>query len=138
MAKYDLLIRGGEVIDPSQGLRGRRDVALSYGRVAAVAPEINPADATMQIDATGKLVTPGLVDLHTHCYVGVCPLVVPADEIAPATGVTTMVSTGDAGSNTWGGFRRWIINQHRTRILAYVHISRIGLAGFPVGEMLNL
>ncbi len=93
MANYDLVITGGEVIDPGQGLRGRRDVALAFGRVARVAPEIDRREATLHIDATGKLVTPGLVDLHTHCYVGVCPLVVPADEVAPATGVTTMVCT---------------------------------------------
>lgn len=138
MAEFDLVITGGEVIDPSQGLRGRRDIALAYGRVAAMAESIDPASAAMHIDATGNLVTPGLIDLHTHCYVGVCPLVVPADEIAPAAGVTTMVSTGDAGAHTFNGFRNWIINQSRTRILAYVHISTIGLAGFPVGEALNL
>ena len=135
---YDLVITGGEVIDPSQGLRGRRDVALRYGRVAAVAERIDPREAWLHIDATGKIVTPGLVDLHTHVYVGVCPLVVPADEIAPQTGVTTWVSTGDAGSNTFAGFRKWIINQSKARILAYVHITNFGLAGFPIGEMLNL
>lgn len=138
MPKYDVVIHGGEVVDPSQGLRGKRDIGLAYGRVAAVADRIDQTDGQICIDATGKLVTPGLVDLHTHCYVGVCTLVVPADEIGQATGVTTWVNTGDPGSHTFHGFKKWIIGQSRARILAYVHISSIGLAGYPVGEMLNM
>ncbi len=135
---YDLVLTGGEVIDPSQQLRGRRDVAVADGLIAAVAPSI-PADQGLQaLDITGLLVTPGLVDMHAHVYVGVCPLVIPIDELGPASGVTTVVSTGDAGAHTFAGFRRLIVDQVRTRVYAFVHISTIGLAGWEVGEMRDL
>src|SRR6202011_4880571 len=90
------------------------------------------------IDAKGGLVVPGLIDVHTHVYTGVCPLTVLADEVASRSGVTTMVSAGDAGANTIEGFRQLIVNQSRTRVLALLHISTIGLACFPVGESLQL
>ena len=135
---YDLVITGGTVLDPSQGLHERRDVGVADGRIAAVEPRI-PADAGLQcLDVSGLLVTPGLVDMHAHVYVGVCPLVVPIDEIAPASGVTTVVSTGDAGAHTFAGFRRLIVNQVRTRVYAFVHISTIGLSGWEVREMRDL
>lgn len=135
---YDLVLRGGEVLDPSHGLRGRRDVAVADGRIAAVEPEIAPDASLQALDVAGLLLTPGLVDMHAHVYVGVCPLVVPVDEIAPASGVTTVVSTGDAGAHTFAAFRKSIVGQVRTRVYAFVHISTIGLAGWEVGEMLNI
>ncbi len=135
---YDLVLTGGTLLEPSQGIEERRDLALADGRVAAIEPEI-PADQGLQVlDVSGLLVTPGLVDMHAHVYVGVCPLVVPIDEIASTSGVTTVVSTGDAGAHTFGGFRKLIVNQVRTRVYAFVHISTIGLTGWEVGEMREL
>jgi len=136
--KYDLVIAGGEVLDPSQNLRGKRDVGIKYGQIAAIAPGI-PADRAVQrIDAGGKLVTPGLVDLHTH----LCPhlgIGLPADELVQITAVTTAVSAGDAGAHTFGNFRHGIVPQSRTRLFGFVHISSIGLAGgLAPGEMLNI
>ncbi len=134
--KFDLVIAGGEVLDPSQNLRGRRDVGVKHGQIAAVVPSI-PADrAAHRIDAAGKLVTPGLVDLHAHYYqhTGIS---LPADELVPITATTTAVSAGDAGWTTFGGFRHWVVPQTRTRLFAFVHISSIGLGGGP-GEMLNI
>jgi len=135
---FDLVLSGGTLIDPANGLRARRDIAVADGRVAAVEPEIDADRAMQSLDVSGLLVTPGLVDMHAHVYVGVCPLVVPVDEVAPASGVTTVVSTGDAGAHTFAGFRRLIVSQARTRVYAFVHISTIGLAGWEVGEMVNL
>ena len=87
--RHDLLIKGGEVVDPSQSLRGRRDVAIRNGLVVAVEPEI-PADrANAVIDASGKLVCPGLVDLHAHVYPEVSSIGLPADELVPWTATTT-------------------------------------------------
>src|SRR3989475_296208 len=136
--KYDLVIAGGEVLDPSQNLRGKRDVGIKYGQIAAIAPGI-PADRAVQrIDAGGKLVTPGLVDLHTH----LCPhlgIGLPADELVQITAVTTAVSAGDAGAHTFGNFRHGVVPQSRTRLFGFVHIASIGLAGgLAPGEMLNI
>ena len=139
-APYDLLLQGGEVLDPSQGLRAQRDVAFAWGRVAAVAPAgtIDPGTARSVIDVAGRLVTPGLVDLHTHVYVGGSELVVPADEVCAPSGCTTVVDAGTAGSNTMIGLRQLARTQIRTRVYAFVHISGIGLAGHPHGESRDL
>lgn len=136
--RFDLLLQGGEVIDPSQGLRGRRDVGIRWGHIAAVEPSIDASRAAQAIDATGKLVVPGLVDLHSHVYPQASALGLPADELAPHTCTTTYVSAGDAGANNFSAFRHYVIAQARSRIFAFVHVSSIGLAGFPVGETLNL
>jgi dihydroorotase len=136
--KYELVIAGGEVVDPSQQLRGRRDIGIKHGQIAAIAPSIPPDRAVQRIDASGKLVTPGLVDLHTH----LCPHVgigLPADEMVPITCTTTAVSAGDAGWQTWGAFRHLALPHSRTRLFAFLHISSIGLAGgLAPGEMLNI
>lgn len=137
--RFDLVIAGGEVLDPSQPLKGTRDIGIKYGQIAAIAPSI-PADRAVQrIEATGKLVIPGLVDLHTHCYPLVSGIGLPADELVPLTATTTAVSAGDAGWHTFGGFRHWVMPQSRTRLFAFVHIASIGLAGgLAPGEMLNI
>jgi dihydroorotase len=135
---YDLVIKGGEVMDPSQNLRGRRDVAIRYAKVAALEPEIPSEQATYVLPADGKLVLPGLVDMHVHVFPEASALGLPPDELVPLTATTTYVSAGDAGGNNFSGFKHWVIDQSRTRIFAFVHISNIGLAGFPVGEMFNI
>jgi dihydroorotase len=139
-APYDLLIRSGEVLDPSHGLRGARDVAFAWGRVAAVAPAgtIDPQAARGVIEAAGCLVTPGLIDLHTHVYVGGSELVIPADEVCSVSGCTTVVDAGTAGANTMLGLRELARSHIRTRVYAFVHISGIGLAGHPHGESRDL
>ena len=136
--KYELVIANGDVLDPSQKLRGKRDIGIRFGQIAAIAPSI-PADRAVQrIDVAGKLVTPGLIDLHTH----LCPhlgLGLPADELVPITCTTTAVSAGDAGWHTWGVFRHLAMPASRTRLFAFVHIASIGLAGgLSAGEMLNI
>lgn len=136
--KYDLLIKGGDVVDPSQSLRGRRDVAIHNSRIAAVEADI-PAERAQQVLAADKrLVIPGLVDMHAHVYPLASGIGLPADELVPHSATTTYVSAGDAGANNFGGFRHWVIAQARSRIFAFVHISNFGLAGYPVGEMLNI
>lgn len=135
---YDLLIKGGDVLDPSQGLLGRRDVAIRYGLVAAVEVDIARDAAPQVIDAPGKLVCPGLVDLHSHVFPEVSSIGLPADELVPWTATTTYVDAGDAGSSSFSMFRHAVIPRAHTRILGFVHISAIGLSGFSVGEMLNI
>src|SRR5689334_2616596 len=136
--KFDLLIKGGDVLDPSQGLRGRRDIGIRYGVIEAVEADIPAARAHKVLDAGGKLVTPGLVDLHTHVYPYGSALGIPADELVAWQASTTCVSAGDAGANTFAAFRRYVAAQTRTRLYAFVHIANIGLAGFPVAELYNI
>ena len=136
--RLDLLIRGGEVLDPSQGIRGRYDIGIRWGRIVRIEPAISSETAQHVIDAGGNLVLPGLVDLHTHVYPLGSALGLPADELTPYTATTTYVSAGDAGANNFGAFRHHVMGATRSRMFAFIHISRIGLAGFPVGEELNI
>ena len=136
--KFDLLIRGGNVLDPSQPSSGRRDVGIRHGLVESVAADIPAARAVRVIDATGKLVVPGLIDLHAHTYPYGSAIGIPADELVPFQGTTTIVSAGDAGANNLAGFRRHIVAQTRTRMFAFIHIANNGLSGFPVPELYNL
>jgi dihydroorotase len=136
--KFDLLIKGGEVLDPSQRLRGVRDIGIRNGVIEAVQADIPAERALKVIDASGRLVTPGLVDLHAHTYPYGSAIGIPADELVPYQGTTTAVSAGDAGANNFAGYRRFIVASTRTRLYAFVHIANMGLAGFPVGELYNI
>jgi len=136
--KFDLVIKGGEVVDPSQSLRGRRDIGIRFGVVEAIEAEIPAARAQKLIDASGRLVTPGLIDLHCHVYPYGSAIGIPADELVAQQGTTTCVSAGDAGANNFAGFRRFIVGQTRTRLYAFVHIANIGLTAFPVAELYNI
>ena len=136
--KFDLVIKGGEVLDPSQSLRGRRDIGIRYGVIEAVEADIPAARALHVLDAGGKLVTPGLVDLHCHVYPYGSAIGIPADELTPFECTTTCVSAGDAGANNFAGFRRFIVGQTRTRLYAFVHIANMGLTPFPVPELYNI
>src|SRR5262245_16155681 len=136
--KFDLLIKGAEVLDPSQSLRGRRDIGIRYGRIEALEAEIPAERALRVLDAGGKLATPGLIDLHAHVYPYGSAIGIPADELVPYQATTTLVSAGDAGANNFPAFRRHIVGQTRCRLYAFVHIANIGLAGFPVPELFNI
>jgi dihydroorotase len=136
--KFDLVVKGGELLDPSQTLRGKRDIGIRNAVIAAVEAEIPAERAKQVLDVGGKLVFPGLVDLHAHVYHQGSALGLPADELVPYSGTTTYVSAGDAGHNSFSAFKHYIIAQARSRIYAFLHISSIGLTGFPVGEMLNI
>jgi dihydroorotase len=136
--KFDLLIKSGEAVDPSQSLRGKRDIGIRWGRIEAVESDIPAAKALRVIDAQGKLVTPGLVDLHAHVYPYGSAIGLPADETAPLDCVTTAVSAGDAGANNIASLRRHIAAQTRTRLYAFVHIANNGLSAFPVAELYNI
>ena len=136
--KFDLLIKGGEVLDPSQGLRGKRDIGMRYGLIEAIDADIPEARGTRVLDARGRTVLPGLIDLHSHVYPYGSAIGIPADELVQHQGTTTAVSAGDAGANNFAAFRRYIVGQTRTRLYAFVHIANIGLAGFPVPELYNI
>ena len=125
--RYDLLLKGGTVVDPANGRRGRLDVAVKGGRVAAVARDL-PVECSAQVlDASGRFVVPGLIDLHAHVYAGVSFFGIEADDLGPRTGVTTMVDTGSAGWTNYEGLERYVIGPSETRIFGYVNLSGVGL-----------
>jgi dihydroorotase len=127
--RFDLLIKGGEVVDPGAGLTGELDVGISRGRIAAVAPDL-PTEASAQvIDAGGRIVTPGLVDFHTHVFRGATFWAVDPDAYASRTGVTTWVDAGSPGAYTLDGFREFVVERSTVRILAFINIASIGLVG---------
>lgn len=135
---WDLLVAGGTVVDPGSGLHARRDVAIQGGRIAAIEPALAAGDATDVLDAEGDLVVPGLVDLHVHVYPGVADLSVEADPTCLGRGVTTAVDAGSSGANTFPGFRRWVIEPSRGRILAFLNISLLGQVDPFLGELHDL
>jgi len=136
--KFDLVIKGGDVLDPSQSLRGKRDIGIRYGMVEAIEAEIPAARAERLLDASGKLVTPGLIDLHSHVFPYGSAIGIPADELVAHQCTTTCVSGGDAGANNFAAFRRHIVAQTRTRLYAFIHIANTGLTPFPVAELYNI
>ena len=136
--KFDLVIKGGEVLDPSQSLRAKRDIGIRYGIIEAVEADIPTERALRVLIATGKLVTPGLIDLHTHVFPYGSAIGIPADELIAFQGTATAVSAGDAGANNFAAFRRYTVAQTRTRLYAFIHIANMGLAGFPVPELYNI
>lgn len=122
---YDLLVKGGEVIDPSQGLRGRRDVAIAEGKIAALAEKIPTGEAREVIDASGKLVTPGLIDLHAHLGWPVHERSVPIDPTCAQAGVTTAVDAGSSGAFTFAWYRR-VVEGGEARVIPFLNICAIG------------
>ena len=111
--KYDLIIRNCDVIDPSQNLRGRRDIGMRYGLIEAVEASIAPERANRVMDAGDKLVTPGLIDLHAHTYPLGSAIGIPADELVAHQCTTTVVSAGDGGANNIAAWRRFIVSPRR-------------------------
>jgi len=134
---FDLLIKGGEVVDPGGGHQGRVDVAIKRNRIAVVEANIPPEAAFRVIDATDQYVTPGLVDLHTHVYHNVTTWGIQADPVAARSGVTTWLDVGSAGAYNLPGFREFIVKPADARIYALLNISSIGLTA-PTWELANL
>ena len=134
---YDLILRGGRVIDPSQKLDAVTDVAFSQGKVARIGPGLQ-ADAGTDIrDVSGTIVTPGLIDLHTHVYWGGTSLGIDAEDFCRRSGVTTAVDTGSAGPGNFAGFRKHVIEPSEVRILAYLHVSFAGIYAFSPRVMVG-
>jgi dihydroorotase len=134
--KYDLLLRGGHVVDARNHISAVRDVAIAGGKIAAVAADINPADALKTVDASGLYVTPGLVDIHTHVYTGTGERgsyagdnSVYPDGFTFRVGVTTIADAGGAGWRNFEDFKGRIIDRSKTRVLAFINIVGNGMRG---------
>lgn len=139
---YDLVLRNGRVVDPSQKLDRVTDVAFENGKVAALGTELKGKTARAERDVSGLIVVPGLIDMHTHVYWGGTSLSIDAEDFCRLSGVTTCIDTGSAGPGNFAGFRRHVIETSAVRILAYLHISHAGIYAFAhgieVGESENL
>jgi len=135
--QFDLLIKGGTVIDPANGINEKRDIGIKRNRIAAVVANIPAESAARVIDASGQYVTPGLVDLHTHVYYGSTFWGINPDPVAARSGVTTWLDVGSAGAYNWPGFRRFVIQAAQARIYGLLNISSIGLTA-PTWELANL
>ncbi|MEE8570400.1 MAG: amidohydrolase/deacetylase family metallohydrolase [Candidatus Bathyarchaeia archaeon] len=135
---YDLLIKNGVVIDPSQGLHEKRDIAITKGKIESMEKDISSDKAREIIDASEHIVTPGLIDIHVHVYPGVSHYGIDADTHALAHGVTTVMDAGSSGADTFEGFRRYVVNVSDTRIVAFLNISTMGMISPRVGELEDL
>ncbi|RIK41498.1 MAG: amidohydrolase/deacetylase family metallohydrolase [Chloroflexi bacterium] len=135
--QFDLLIKGGEVVDPGSDRRGQLDVAIKRNRIAAVEANIPSESAHRVIDATGQYVTSGLIDLHTHVYHNVTCWGILADPVAARSGVTTWLDVGSAGAYNLMGFREFIAKPASARLYALLNISSIGLTA-QTWELANL
>jgi dihydroorotase len=142
--KYDLLLRGGHVIDARSGLSAVRDVAIAGDRIAAIEPAIASVAAARVVDVSGLYVTPGLVDLHAHVYAGTGEprsyagdnSVYP-DGFTFRTGVTTIVDAGGAGWRNFEDFRQRVIDRSKTRVLAFLNIVGHGMRGPAFEQVLD-
>lgn len=133
---YDLLLKGGHLIDPKNRISAPRDVAIKDGRIAAVAASIPPAQARKTISVAGLYVVPGLIDIHAHVFSGTTGVglaggdtSIHPDSFAQRVGVTTLVDAGSSGRHNFAEFRRTIIDRARTRVLAFLNIGGVGMPG---------
>ena len=137
--RYSLLLKGGHVVDPKNGVDGVMDVAIADGKVAAVAASIDASQAARVVDVAGLHVVPGLIDLHAHVFVGTTPdrylsdgdVAVPADTHSFRSGQTTMVDVGGPGWRNLPQFRTQIVDRARTRVLTFINIVGNGMRGEP-------
>lgn len=142
--QYDLLIKNGRVIDPKNRIDAKMDVAIAEGKISKVAKDISVAQSKKIVDATGLLVTPGFIDMHTHVFVGSKPDIfadgiysVSADDFSFKSGVTTVVDAGTSGWRNFPTFKSNVIDKSQTRILAFINIAGVGMIGNPEQEDVN-
>ena len=135
--KYDLILSGGDVLDPAGGLRGVMDIGIAGGKIAAVAPLLPAHDALRVISVKGRVVTPGLVDIHAHVFVNAHDMGGHTDQYCRCSGVTTLCDAGSAGSSNFAGLRHVLDREVRTRVRAFVNLSAIGITGTSRGGELS-
>lgn len=128
---YELLVKGGTVIDPAQGIHNQQDIGISQGKVMALVPDIAPSEAKRVIDARGKIVTPGLIDIHTHVADGIVNFAAAPDEAGVFSGVTTVCDAGSTGYANFASFRRFILPKAQTDLFCFLHMCSTGLAVMP-------
>ncbi len=136
---YDLILRNGDIIDPGENQRFVGDIGITDGRIAAITAGTLTGTGTQEIDVAGQIVTPGLVDLHGHCYWGVGGTGLDPDLVGARHGVTTWIDPGSSGAATFPGFKRFIIDQAQVRVIPLLNLSAKGLVHCQeVGELNNM
>jgi dihydroorotase len=133
----DLILRRARVIDPSQKLDAVTDIAFAQGKVARIGTDLKADAGTDVRDIAGAIVTPGLIDLHTHVYWGGTSLGIDAEDFCRRCGVTTAIDTGSAGPGNFAGFRKHVIEKSEVRILAFLHVSFAGIYAFSTRVMVG-
>lgn len=135
---FDILLKGATILDPSRQVDEKGSVAVKDGKIAGVGKELDAAEARTVYDLTGKVVTPGLIDIHCHPSAGVLDGGVVADETALATGVTTVCDAGSTGAGNFATMRRFIIDPSRTAIFCFLNLGHAGLVPVPLrGELVS-
>jgi dihydroorotase len=122
----DLLIKNGKIFDPLTKQFQKGDITVSNGRVAQIAPDITGGDAKEMIDASGLIVTPGLIDFHVHIFYLVHRISIHPDRLVPRAGTTTMVDGGSSGAGNFEAFREFILRKSKLNLLAFLNISLLG------------
>ena len=141
--EIDILLKGGHVIDPKNNTDRQMDIAIAKGKILRVAPEINSDNVKKTIDVRGLYVTPGLIDIHTHVFVGSNQgfadgfSSVSPDDFTFKAGITTVVDAGTSGWRNFPVFRKQVIDRSQTRVLAFLNIAGSGMTGFPSEEDIN-
>jgi dihydroorotase len=133
--KYDLLLKGGTLIDPGQGIHSVKDVAFKDGKVAEIGTDLDGRQSHEVLDCTSLIVAPGLVDLHVHGFWGCSHYGIEPDPHFISKGVTTALDVGSAGADTFPGFRKYVIEKSDTRLFALLHISSQGMLCPEIGEL---
>ena len=134
---YDIVIKGGHVIDPKNNIDAVMDIAITNGKIVQVANSIDAAKATQVVDAKGMYVTPGIIDIHAHVFFGTEPdhylsnglVAVVPDGFTFRVGVTTVVDAGGAGWKSFPEFKKNIIDNSQTRVLSFLNIVGEGMRG---------
>ena len=128
---YDLLIKGGRVIDPAQNVDDKLDVGITGGKITSVAKDIPSSDSQRVVSAKDKIVTPGLIEMHAHIYAHVLKINVEPDSAGVKQGVTTVVDAGSSGEAIFGGFLKYIIPSSSSRIFCFLNLASQGLSLTP-------
>jgi dihydroorotase len=135
--QYDLLLTDGDVLDPAAGLKGRMDVGIAGGKIVAVGANLPRNEARRTISANGRLVTPGLIDIHAHVFVNAHDMGHRTDHFCRQSGVTTLCDAGSTGSANFAGLRHVLDTAVHTRVRAFVNLSAIGITGTSRGGELS-
>jgi dihydroorotase len=141
--EIDILLKGGHVIDPKNNIDSQMDVGIANGKILRVATEIPANSAKKVVDVRGMYVTPGLIDIHTHVFVGSNAgfadgfSSVSPDDFTFKAGITTVVDAGTSGWRNFPVFKKQVIDRSQTRVLAFLNIAGSGMTGFPSEEDIN-